>query len=179
MFKLSAAPALAMGDFNAPTCQVSLLPNMARLSIAPLGGELERVQRFFEHLGLRLPAPVEATLSPCVVLPLGQGQWLFQGDLPDLAPIADYICSTDQSDAWCGFHLTGEGVPAMLERLVPAPPSAYSQGRAVRTQIEHLGCWVVGLDNNEWQILGPRSSADSLFVALKHSAQAVGALLDN
>jgi len=179
VFKLTAAPALSSGDYQRPDLSVQLLPNLARLSLAPLHGELEPVQNYLEKLTIKLPGPTAATLSPCLVLPLGQGQWLLQGELPDLAPLKEKVATTDQSDAWCGFTLKGIKVPAMLERLVMNPPSTYAEGCAVRTQIEHLGCWVVGLGSCEWQILGPRSSADSLFHALKQTAQAVDALTDN
>ncbi|HSG03683.1 MAG TPA: hypothetical protein VLA39_08145 [Marinobacterium sp.] len=179
MFKLTESPALYNGDFHSPLCRLTLLPNLARLSLAPMNGELGRTREFFQKVGIELPGPTDAVLSPCLILPLGRGQWLLQGEWPDLEPINELICTTDQSDAWCGFQLAGSGGPAVLERLVAAAPQSYSCGRAVRTQIEHLGCWVVGLDNNEWQILGPRSSAESLFVALKHAALAVDALLQN
>lgn len=176
MFKLSESPALASGPVELTGLIIQLMPNMTRLSVAPLKGEAELVNGLLQRLGINLPAPTEAALNPCVVLPLGQQQWLLQGDLPDLSGLNGLAALTDQSDAWCGFSLQGDRVPALLERIVAPAPASYACGKAVRTQIEHIGCWVVGLTHNEWQILGPRSSAQSLFDALKHAAEAVDAL---
>lgn len=179
MFKLTEAPALPTSKYELAELSIELLDNTPRLSLAPLNGELEQVQNVLEQQGISLPSPTEARLNPCVVLPLGQGQWLFQGVLPNLEALDGMVALTDQSDAWCGFALQGSKVPLLLERLVANAPATYSSGKAVRTQIEHIGCWVVGLTRNEWQVLGPRSSAQSLFDALKHAADAVDALTNN
>lgn len=179
MLKLTESAALQTGSFTSDRLTIELLPNLERLSIAPLKGEDQALRDHLARAGVELPGPVEATLSPLLVLPLGRGQWLMQGECPDITAISAQVCVTDQSDAWCAFQLGGEAVPALLERLVAPAPSNYISGRAVRTQIEHIGCWVVGLDNNEWQILGPRSSAESLFDALKSAAETVTALLNN
>ncbi len=178
MFKLTEAPALSAGLYQAPELNIELLSNTPRLSLAPLKGETEKVKAALQQLGITLPSPTEAVLSPCMVLPLGQGQWLLQGAVPNLGALDGLVALTDQSDAWCGFVLQGAKVPLLLERLVANAPLTYFHGKAVRTQIEHIGCWVVGLTDNRWQILGPRSSAQSLFDALKHAADAVGALAD-
>jgi sarcosine oxidase gamma subunit len=179
VFKLTEAQALNVGRYSLPELSIELLDNMPRLSLAPLKGELEQVQNILQQHGISLPPPTEARLSPCIVLPLGQGQWLLQGVLPNLEPLDGLVALTDQSDAWCGFTLQGAKVPLLMERLVANAPDTYSSGKAVRTQIEHIGCWVVGLTQNEWQVLGPRSSAQSLFDALKHAADAVDALTMN
>lgn len=179
MFKLTEAPALSAGFYQAPELNIELLSNTLRLSLAPLKGETETVKAALQQLGITLPSATEVVLSPCMVLPLGRGQWLLQGAVPNLAFLDGQVALTDQSDAWCGFSLQGVKVPLLLERLVANAPGSYSSGKAVRTQIEHIGCWVVGLNANSWQILGPRSSAQSLFDALKHAADAVGALADH
>lgn len=179
MFKLSEVAALDVDDIHLPGLSCTLLPNMSRSSLAPLRGEHDNVESHLKGFGLTFPGPTELTETPCIVLSLGQGQWLLQGELPDLAPVAEKAALTDQSDAWCSFELEGSKVPSMLERLVPTPPVTYSAGRAVRTQIEHIGCWVLGLSNNKWQLVAPRSSAESLFVSLKDAAEAVDALTTN
>jgi len=179
VFKLTEAPALHAGKYELAELSIELLDNTSRLSLAPLKGELEQVENVLQQQGVSLPAPTEAVLNPCMVLPLGQGQWLLQGRLPDLDILEGFVALTDQSDAWSGFALQGAKVPKMLERLVANAPATYASGKAVRTQIEHIGCWVIGLTQNEWQILGPRSSAQSLFDALKHAADAVYALTHN
>lgn len=178
MFKLTEAAALDAGNYELAELKIELLVNTPRLSLAPLKGELEQVRHVLQQQRMTLPAPTEASLTPGVVLPLGQGQWLFQGVLPNLEALHGLVAVTDQSDAWCGFALQGSKAPLLLERLVANAPCTYSCGKAVRTQIEHIGCWVVGL-NDQWQVLGPRSSAQSLFDALKHAADAVDALTTN
>lgn len=179
MFKLNAAPVLLDSECQLSDLSVRLLPDTPRCSIAPLKGEQSRVEGYLSSLKIELPRPTKATLTPLLALPLGQGQWLIQGEMPDLSPIADHIALTDQSDAWCGFQLQGSKVTQMLERLVATAPDSYSKGYAVRTLIEHIGCWVVGLGDSEWLVLGPRSSAKSLFEALKQTALSVDALTNN
>ena len=179
MFKLTEAPALTAGQYQLADLSIELLDNTARISLAPLKGEVDKVKAALLALGIELPAPTDAVLHPCLVLPLGQGQWLLQGSLPDLEMLEGLVAITDQSDAWCGFTLHGAKVSLLLERLVANAPATYAGGKAVRTQIERIGCWVIGLTHNQWQILGPRSSAQSLFDAVKHAADAVDALTHN
>lgn len=179
MFKLTESPAMTKGDLQLPELSIRLLENTPRLSLAPFRGEEVRVQNYLEQIGLGLPQPTEVRLGSCLILALGQGQWMLQGELPSLGELEGVLALSDQSDAWCGFNLQGSRVCAMLERLVAPAPHTYATGRAVRTQIEHIGCWVIGLAEDEWQILGPRSSAQSLFEALEHAAEAVDALTDN
>lgn len=179
MFKLTEAPAMTKGDFQLTELSIRLMENTPRLSLAPFRGEELRVKTYLEKSGLVLPQPNDVSLGSCLILPLGQGQWMLQGQLPSLYELEGVVAISDQSDAWCGFNLHGARVPAMLERLVAPAPHTYAVGKAVRTQIEHIGCWVLGLEKGGWQVLGPRSSAQSLFEALKHAAEAVDALTDN
>lgn len=176
MFKLSATPAVRAGQYQSSGISIALMPDIPRLSLAPLKSELAQVEKVLLQTGVVLPAPTEAILEPCVVLPLGQGQWLLQGAFPALEGLTHIAALTDQSDAWCGFELQGVNLGCTLERLVATAPASYACGKAVRTQIEHIGCWVVGTGQDRVQILGPRSSAQSLFNALKHAADAVVAL---
>lgn len=179
MFKLSATPALSAGQYQSSGISITLMPDTPRLSLAPLTGELDQVNRVLLQSGVVLPAPTEAVLEPCVVLPLGQGQWLLQGAYPALDALTQIAALTDQSDAWCAFELEGVNLGCVLERLVATAPASYAYGKAARTQIEHIGCWVIGTGQDRVQILGPRSSAQSLFTALKHAADAVLALVQD
>lgn len=74
---------------------------------------------------------------------------------------------TEQSDAWCCFDLCGPNLEDVIERLSPANIRAMKKNEACRTSIDHLGCFLLRPAPSDWlRILGPRSSAGSLFHAL-------------
>lgn len=72
---------------------------------------------------------------------------------------------TEQNDAWAIFDLVGDGAPVM-ELLCPIDMRTLAVGRARRTTIDHLGCFVIRVEDDRLRILGPRSSAGSLHHAL-------------
>ncbi|NBE09092.1 sarcosine oxidase subunit gamma [Paragemmobacter ruber] len=78
---------------------------------------------------------------------------------------------TEQTDAWARFDVTAPDLPAMFERLCNFDLRAHGPGAATRTVIEHLGCYVVIRAPGHLSVLGPRSSAASLFHALETAAR--------
>lgn len=77
---------------------------------------------------------------------------------------------TEQTDAWARFDVTGDRLPALFERLCNYDIARHGAGSASRTMLEHLGCYVVIRAGNHISVLGPRSSAQSLFHALETAA---------
>lgn len=72
---------------------------------------------------------------------------------------------TEQNDAWAVFDLKGD-YALVLELLCAVDLRSLAVGRARRTTIEHLGCFVTRRGEDHLRILGPRSSAGSLHHAL-------------
>lgn len=81
---------------------------------------------------------------------------------------------TDQSDAWVRFDITGDDVPAMLERLSAADTRRMRADAAVRTPVHHMLCVLVCRDaGTSFTIYGPRASARSLHHALTAAAASI------
>lgn len=131
--------------------------------------------------GLPLPAPGRAEqAAPYGAFWLGPDQWMIEAPYPTheditaiLKPVFGETASlTEQTDAWARFDVTGEHLPALFERLCNFDIAAHSTGAATRTMLEHLGVYIVIRAPNHITILGPRSSAASLYHALTTAAKA-------
>ena len=96
------------------------------------------------------------------------------GDYAANEEIADTLVSVangsasvpEQSDAWCRFDLEGDRLADVLERVCPINFREFEGGDAVRTSIEHVGCFVLCFSKDRISVLGPRSFAGSLHHAL-------------
>ncbi len=74
---------------------------------------------------------------------------------------------TEQTDAWAGFDLTGDGLEAVMELMCNVNMRTMQSGDAIRTTLHHLGCFVIcGDPSGFMRILGPRASAGSLHHAI-------------
>ena len=90
-----------------------------------------------------------------------------------LKPIfAEAASLTEQTDAWARFDVKGDRLPAMFERLCNLDLATQGAGAATRTMMEHLGVYIFIRTPNHISILGPRSSAASLYHALTTAAKA-------
>lgn len=105
---------------------------------------------------------------------MGPDQWMietrFDNDndpAREISEKAKGIASiTDQSEAWCRFDLTGDRLVDVFERICNADLRRFEGGEAVRTAIEHLGCFLICRSPQHVSVLGPRSSAGSLHHAM-------------
>lgn len=73
---------------------------------------------------------------------------------------------TEQSDGWCRFAITGPGLDRLCSLLCNIDMRRLTAGKASRTSIEHIGCFVLRAADDNVQIIGPRSSAGSLHHAI-------------
>lgn len=107
----------------------------------------------------------------------GPDQWLLLAphgtheDLPDRvkARVGASGSVTEQTDGWVCLTVTGAGTTALFERICMLDTAAATPGFAARTPIHHIAAFVI-CDAGGWRVLGPRSSAASLFDALAHTA---------
>lgn len=90
------------------------------------------------------------------------------------AALGDAASITEQTDAWVIFDLAAEDMAPLLERLCNVDFRAVPKGYATRTVMEHLGVYLVKLDQGAVRLYGPRSSAQSLMHALEAAAASVG-----
>lgn len=117
------------------------------------------------------------------VFGIGQDQWLvtdpvdIQEDLTiRLKGMFKQTASiTEQSGAWACFDLSGPNLHFVLERLCPINFAKLNPGAAVRTQIDHIGCFVTYYERpiDFLRFLGPTSFARSLHEAISVAARSV------
>ncbi|MEE2944749.1 MAG: sarcosine oxidase subunit gamma [Pseudomonadota bacterium] len=83
---------------------------------------------------------------------------------------------TEQNDGWVVFDLTGEDLDEVLERLCSINLSELARGRAQRTVIEHVGSFVLCLEQGRsYRLLCGRSFAPSFAHAIKEIMVSVNA----
>ena len=90
------------------------------------------------------------------------------------AALGDAASVTEQTDAWVVFDLAAADLAPVLERLCNVDFRAVPKGYATRTVMEHLGVYLVKLDQGAVRLYGPRSSAQSLLHALEAAAVSTG-----
>lgn len=134
-------------------------------------------------LGAPVPGPDQAVLSePYAALWIAAESWLVAAPSDGHEDLAARLAEemgaaasvTEQSDGWVTIDLEGADVPDMLERLCPAPVRRMQGGAARRTTIHQMGCFLICRGTHaSFRLIGPRSSADSLWHALEQAARAV------
>lgn len=158
--------------------------NLALASVAArLGQEKACAKKLTALLGAKPPDAGKALLAaPYSAVWMGPDQWMLGADFTMDEDLAEKVKSalgatasvTEQTDGWCCFDLSGVGIVPVMELLCPVNLRAMQSGDAQRTQIHHLGCFVVCGDPTAFaRILGPRASAGSLhhaIVTAMHSA---------
>ena len=149
----------------------------AMASLAMLQGKSSPFRKAAEaNLGA-LPAPgTMQSHRKTGTIWMGPDQYLVEGvDAAALsAAFGTSAAVTDQSDAWVRFDVTGDEVPAMLERLSNADSRRMTAGSATRTAIHHMHCVIIcRAAGTNFTVLGPRSSAASLHHALVAAAAAL------
>ena len=182
------APITALGgrtpqNFTVAGVALTENPGLALASVAARRGYEDICTRHLEEL-LEGPAPGPGQCrlhDPEAAFWTGPDQWIVGAPFDtheDLAAqlksrFANSASITEQTDAWVCFDLRGTGMEAVMELACNINIRAMQTGAAQRTAIHHLGCYVLRRDPAEWvRILGPRSSAASLFHALKTAMRA-------
>jgi sarcosine oxidase subunit gamma len=84
--------------------------------------------------------------------------------------LGDAASITEQTDAWVAFDLAAADLAPVLEHLCNVDFRSAPKGYATRTVMEHLGVYLVKLDQGAVRLYGPRSSAQSLLHALEAAA---------
>lgn len=141
---------------------------------ARLGQQDAARNALMRFCGNTLPGPGQAVLGTVSVFWTGPEQWMVMAPHDTHEDLAEQLkvlateaaSTTEQNDAWCRFDLEGPNLADIFERLCPINIRASSGGEATRTNIDHLGCFVIVGAPDAITVLGPRSSAGSLHHAL-------------
>ncbi|MEM6939667.1 MAG: sarcosine oxidase subunit gamma [Pseudomonadota bacterium] len=163
---------------------LSEVPDLALASVAARRGVESKCTSGLEQLlGAPLPGPGKALLSqPMSAVWMGPDQWMIGAAFSEHEDLADTVKAavstsgsvTEQSDAWACFDLAGDGVQSVLELLCNIDLTQLQSGDATRTQIHHMGCFLICGDPDHFaRLLGPRSSAESLWHAIHTAMTAV------
>ena len=159
---------------------ISEVVDTALASLATRMGEAKAVADIADSAGIPLPGPGKAAQGATyAAFWLSPDMWMIEAPfathedvIAQLKPhFGEAASLTEQTDAWARFDVTGDDLPAMFERLCAFDLRSHGPGSATRTVIEHLGCYIVIRAPGHLSVLGPRSSAASLFHALETAAQ--------
>jgi sarcosine oxidase subunit gamma len=131
--------------------------------------------------GVPLPEPARhAAGFPYSAFWVAPGMWFVEAPFASHEQIAELLATafgpaasvTEQTDAWAVLDLTAPDLAPVLERLCNVDFRGVPDGHACRTVIDHLGCYLIRLGQDQVRLYGPRSSARSLLHALEAAAAA-------
>ena len=111
----------------------------------------------------------------------GQSQWMLAAAFDEYEDIVASFAGTfkgkasltEQTDGWCRFVITGPDLDRLCSLLCNIDMRGLTVGKASRTSIEHIGCFLVRAANECLHIIAPRSSAGSLYHAIYAAAKSV------
>ena len=115
----------------------------------------------------------------------GPNQWFLLADHSEYEQLStalktdlgDTASVTEQNDGWVVFDLTGDALRDILERLCNVDLTALGAGRAQRTVIEHVPCFLLSLEpNRSYRLLCGRSYAASFIHAISLAMEAAHSL---
>ena len=159
---------------------ITEVTDTALASLAARHGEALAVADIAETAGIPLPPPGKAAQGATyAAFWLSPEMWMIEAPFAtheDIVAIlkphfGEAASLTEQTDAWARYDVTGNDLPTMFERLCAFDLRSHGLGSATRTVIEHLGCYVVIRTDNHLSVIGPRSSAASVFHALETAAR--------
>ena len=109
----------------------------------------------------------------------GQSQWMLAAAFDEHEDIVASFTGifkrkaslTEQTDGWCRFSISGPDIDRLCSLLCNIDMRGLTAGKASRTSIEHIGCFVLRSADGNMQIIGPRSSAGSLHHAICTAAK--------
>lgn len=126
-----------------------------------------------ETLGMEMPGPGRFETDGLTAFWTGPDQWMIEaphGTHEELSAdlksrLGDRVSVVEQTDAWAKFDLTGDDLLPVLELLSNLDTRRMGPGSAHRTQIHHLGCFLL-IRSDRVSLYGPRASAGSLHHAI-------------
>lgn len=86
---------------------------------------------------------------------------------------------TEQNDGWVCLDVTGDNLPTVFERLTMADVWSLEKSSAVRTVIEHIGCYLICVERDRhYRLLAGRSFAKSFHHAIRTALRSAALLKD-
>ncbi|MBN8632834.1 MAG: sarcosine oxidase subunit gamma [Rhodobacterales bacterium] len=153
--------------------------DVALASVAARRGRMADIARAAKSAGVPLPDTARhQTAASYSAFWTAPEMWFVEAPLASHELIADQLKAafgdaasvTEQTDAWVIFDLAATDLTPLLERLCNVDFASVPKGYATRTMMEHLGVYLLKLDQGSVRLYGPRSSAQSLLHALEVAA---------
>ena len=153
--------------------------DLALASVAARRGRMADLAAAAKSAGVPLPeAARHQAGAPYSAFWTAPEMWFVEAPFASHELIADLLRTalgdsasiTEQTDAWVAFDLAAADLAPVLERLCNVDFRSAPKGYATRTVMEHLGVYLVKLDQGAVRLYGPRSSAQSLLHALEAAA---------
>lgn len=176
-------PVTALGDATPRRLSAGALTLCENDAVAFASLALRRGTGRPAPFGLALPGPGGwAAGQGVAALWVAPDQWLVEAEgraatdfAATLGQAAPGCSVTEQTDGWVAFEIVSQAGPrpleALLEKLVNVDPAGFAPGRATRTALHHMSCYLVRREAGHVAVLGARSSAGSLWHALATAAR--------
>lgn len=159
-------------------------PDLAMASLtARTGCEADLAKAAKKLMGLTLPGPgLMAKTDLWAAFWSGPNQWMVSTDFARHEDICAIVKAgvgatgsiTEQTDGWVRLEVEGASSPALFERLCNVDIHSMKTLQAVRTQIEHLGCFILCHQTGQsFSVLTLRSAAKSMLHALETAARSL------
>jgi len=182
VLELTQSPALQTGHFERDGFRLSENTNVALASLAVRLGQEKKCATLAKKLfGTALPGPQEFVSGGVfTVFWTGPDQYFIQAPMETFedietrvrAALKETASVTDQSGGWVRLDIEGTKTVAVFERLSMVDLATTPPHRAMRTVIEHIGCFIVTREDG-LSVWAPRSYAGSLFHAVEVAAKSV------
>ena len=191
-FRLTAAPALdedtgsraEVGGFR-----IEENRNVALASVAARSGKGAEVRAILAQV-LKGSVPEAGAFvegEECSAFWSGPDQWMLQADHETHELLAcdlkekfgEAASVTEQNDGWICLDVTGDNLPTAFERLTMADVWTLERGSAVRTVIEHIGCFLICVEQDQhYRLFAGRSFAKSFHHAILTALRSTALLRD-
>ncbi|MER9074251.1 sarcosine oxidase subunit gamma [Mesorhizobium sp. M0904] len=153
-------------------------PDLALASLA-----LRRGATKPKALGLDLPGPGAWVAGQgASAFWVGPDQWMIEAEgrakenfAAHLKETAPNFAVTEQTDGWIVLEIVSRAgtapLEALLSKLVNIDFAQFGPGRATRTGLEHISCFVIRRSESHVAVVGSRSFAASLWHAVEMAAK--------
>ncbi|MER8570203.1 sarcosine oxidase subunit gamma [Mesorhizobium sp. M0924] len=176
-------PLMALGAEKPRSASFAALEIRENVVLALASLALRRETCEPKPFGLNLPGPgCWIAGQEVAAFWTGPDQWMieaqgradedFAANLKEAAP----GCSvTEQSGGWVAVEMKSSAgtkpIEALLAKLINIDLAGFGPGRATRTVLEHMTCFIIRRSETHVAVLGERSFAPSLWHALKTAAE--------
>ncbi|WP_373636794.1 sarcosine oxidase subunit gamma [Yoonia sp. BS5-3] len=183
MHDLTPTPALGVAPQTIGTVKITENTNVALASVAARNGTAQTCAKILKSMLGQVPDISKAAFHNSEVgFWIGADQWMMGAPMDTHEDLSDRLKSkfgaaasiTEQSGGWVVIDVVGKHMPDMCEILCNIPIRKMVAGDVQRTMVHKHSCFVIKHQASyHIRVIGPRSSAGSLYDALITAATSV------